>query len=169
MVFHLLAYPRPGILPLALQGINKYLNMRKCCLKRKTIGAAEIAYGQEQALLFQRIQPVSSVHVRGSQLTVTLVPGAPALFSVYHRTTLTSTDTQRGEGVRRGMKEEKREGGERERVKEREYELKIAIKSRASLIKTKSVSLIFMFELRQLPGAVAWNGTFRQISQTPWV
>lgn len=66
-----------------------------------------------------------------------------------------------------GRKERAREEGER--VKEREYELKIAIQARASLIKTKSVFLISMFKIRQLPGAVAWNGTFHQIFQTSWV
>lgn len=39
--------PKAWILPLAPQGINKYLHMRTYCFKRKTIGAAEIAYGQE--------------------------------------------------------------------------------------------------------------------------
>lgn len=39
--------PKAWILPLAPQGINKYLHMRTYCFKRKTTGAAEIAYGQE--------------------------------------------------------------------------------------------------------------------------
>lgn len=93
--------PKTWILPLAPQGINKYLKLSKCCFKRKTIGAAEIAYGQEQALLFQRTQPAwvacMTVHVGGSQLTGTPVPGDPALFPVYHRTTPTPQTHREGQ------------------------------------------------------------------------